>query len=601
MRSRTGPRAIGSWSPTGCPTSAGRSSWAATIARARRCSGPPAQAELAALGARAIQVDTQAAQGFLDFFEDAGKSIGKVFVETIPKAATTAAREVGGFVVEDVGGALADAGEAVVDIVKPIARDIERTTKLVWDETKGWVEQAVEDVGDVVEDTVAGAVKLAADTRDAFEELAHGVADALEEVVETVVRVTVEVAGKVYQFVADTVEVIGKFTQKVIETLGVAWHEFVDFIKDIFAWDDILHTHDVLVAKLNGGFDLMRDNVTALQGLTKGWLATLQEEMIDGIDQTIDQLGGGRIAAVSRDGGIDRSEASDKIDWLMSFVIDDPDEAPADPSTVRPNALLDKMQATIPDGVRTKLTALLARLTEQLKSFIENDMGVVIDAFLDGIALFQAALDDPKRSSGLVLSGVLSMVKGLAVTGIKVLGLVLDIVFEIVLLAIDLLKTAMNATLDIPVLSGLYKVLTGRELSPISVLAFIVAVPATIISKLAVGEAPFQGVGVAAQTLTEAELAEAKAKRDWAYVYGSMHLVMNVIDIVTDVQNATTKQEASTTRTETVAAQNDLPTAQWPHLDRAGRDPDHHHRRASSRATFPISTASIRRARRGPC
>jgi len=522
---------------------------------------PLSAADADAFSAGATRLETRAAQwGFLedvgDAFSDTGKGIGNFVVKTIPKTATTIAKETKDFVEDDVAGALSDAGDAVVNVVKPITKEIKNTANKIWVEGTGWVEEAATDVKkfavDTTKEVVDGVSDIASDVKDTFEEIAEGAKEALSDAVETVIEIAVEVAGKVYTFVADTVEIVGKFMQKVIEKVGILWRKFVDFLSDLFQWDDILRTHDFVVGQIGAGFDAASGAVRELDEMAGEFFDYLKTEVATGLDSAIEKLGGGKVAAKDRDGGIDRSEISDKIDWFMSFIIGEPDEGPSDPAKPVENELRDRLKTLIPASVKTALNKLLTRFANELKSFVEDDMGVVVDAFFDSIALFQEAMNTPDKAFEMILSAILSMVKGIAITGLAALKAAVGIIFEIFALALELLKSAVMTDLDIPVISQLYKALTGRSLSAVSLMAMLVAIPATLIAKLAGGEPPFKAQTAIGQTLTEAERAEAVKKRDWAYVYGACHLIMNVVDVVADVQGAVTSQEASTSRQEVV-------------------------------------------------
>ncbi|MEZ5535325.1 MAG: hypothetical protein R3F02_06835 [Thiolinea sp.] len=545
------------------------SSWALDFGGADRRGNaafrPVSPDELALVNSRADVLDLHLAQGFFDFdwLEEGAKSIGKFVVETVPKTAVAVANETAG-VVEDVGDVLEDAGEVVVNTARHVVKELGEGAEKVWDEASDWTEKAVEDTGKflkkAVDDTGEFIVKTAEETAEFFEEVAEGVGEALSDAVEQVVRITVEVAGKFYQFVADSVETIGKFAQKVIEELGVAWNSFVDFIKDIFDWSDILTTHDYIIKSVNDGIDMAQDSLNFLKHELRIWLADLQGDVVKGIDGLIDQLGASDIAAQSRTGGIDTSEMSDKLDWLMSHIVggDSGGSAAAGGGGGEPvkNPLMDSIMGLVPQSVKDQLEHLLTTFIDLIKEHIENDLPVVIDAFLDSLALFQTAMEQPSRAKELILSGVLSMLKSLLVVGFSAIDIVITMIFEFVLAAIELIQTGLNEPLNIPFLSGLYASITrGRDLTALSLFSLLMAVPATIAGKLILGRAPFQNVTVIGQSvetnevnadgrlnLTAEERGLRELKRDWAIGYGVLHFILMVSDLVYDISGGAAKQ-----------------------------------------------------------
>lgn len=72
------------------------------------------------------------------------------------------------------------------------------------------------------------------------------------------------------------------------------------------------------------------------------------------------------------------------------------------------------------------------------------------------------------------------------VNGMKTLT---DSMFDGIEKVLSMLKDFLNAKIDIPVFSALYKRFTGSDLSVLNVMALIIAIPGTIISKLAGNEA----------------------------------------------------------------------------------------------------------------
>ena len=548
---------------------------------------PASRAEIAAAGATAIDLNGQDAQGFFDFIEDAAGSVGNFFVETIPAAATSVANEIEDFVVEDVGGALEDAGEAIVKTVEPIGREIAKTAELVWDETKGWVEQAATDVVETIGDGVDAVVKVASDVVDTFEEVASGVVQGLAKAAEAVLRVTMEVGGKIYRFVADTVEVIGKVVRKVLDGIGVALGKLVRAFMDVFGLDGFIETHDAIIEKINEGIDLAEASVKVLQRETASFLSNVQDQIVEGIDAAIDQAGGGDIAQANRDRPADRSKAIDQLDWLMSKLVGDGGDggggggpSPAQASGLPSNPIFDQISSAMP-GAQTKdlLAKVIEPLIDKLTEFIDGDFGIVMDAIGDSLALFSAAISEPSKAPGYILSGALSLIKGLLVTGISFIEAVADLLFDLFLGLLEMLQKALNVRIDIPFLTAFYEAMTGREFSAISMVAFFVAIPASIIGKLTLGRSLFQNAGAAQSDtsddgtgLSAQETVNRQVKREWAIVYGVCHVILNGFDLFYDISGAKIKTKKEPDQTE----MRTFEVTKWrTHVNRAGKKRRH--------------------------
>lgn len=83
---------------------------------------------------------------------------------------------------------------------------------------------------------------------------------------------------------------------------------------------------------------------------------------------------------------------------------------------------------------------------------------------------------------------VLFLLQGLKEITLVILGLLED--------AIQGLQSVLNASRDIPVISYIYKLMTGDDLSILDLLCLIFAVPATILYKVIFGSAPFSSDSV---------------------------------------------------------------------------------------------------------
>ena len=363
---------------------------------------------------------------------------------------------------------------------------------------------------------------------------------------EKVVQITVEAGGKLYQFVADTVEKVGKFVQTVMEQAGILWDKFVNWAMDILGWDDVLHTHDYFVQSINNGINLAQETINDLKGTMRGWLAEAQTDVVEGIDSLIDALGAGDIAQEKRTGGLDTSDMSDKLDWITGLILDSDDDGSAATQSVSgtvviDNPLLDKIMGQVPQSLKDELERLLTSFVDLIKEYIEDDLPIVIDSFLDSIALFQAAMQEPDRAQELVLSAVLSIVKSLAVAGLGAIDVFITMLFELFLTALELLQIALNEVIEIPVLSALYRGITqGHDLTAISLCSLVIAIPTTVMSKLITGESAFQGITVTGQS--DDPLDIKKKKRSWAIAYGCFHTFLTVSDLVYDIQGGASKR-----------------------------------------------------------
>ena len=288
----------------------------------------------------------------------------------------------------------------------------------------------------------------------------------------------------------------------------------------------------------------MQGTLTYIQREIRKFIGDVKDELVEGIDSMIDNLGGSDIAQTNRTGGLDTSDAADKLDWFMSKVVGSDDEPGTDSSRDVDNPIISGVMSQIPQDAINMLKGLLIKFSALMKEFVEDDLPVIIDAFLDGMAFFQAALQQPDRAKELVMSAILSIVKSMTVAGLSLIDIVITTVIEFVIQAMELFQKLINAKMDIPILSALYGKMThGSDLTVLSLFSLILAVPATIISKIIIGRAPFANATAIAQAEESADVKQRK--RGWAVSYGAAHAFMLVTDLVSDVQSGAQNQKVT--------------------------------------------------------
>jgi hypothetical protein len=98
---------------------------------------------------------------------------------------------------------------------------------------------------------------------------------------------------------------------------------------------------------------------------------------------------------------------------------------------------------------------------------------------------------DPAGARGKALKDLLGALETLVVNLIALAEAAADAFFTLLTAVVEAVKSMLNATIEIPFVSWLYKLITGDDLSILDLFALIVAVPLTVIYKAFTGEAPF--------------------------------------------------------------------------------------------------------------
>ncbi|KAI0413451.1 hypothetical protein F5X98DRAFT_390762 [Xylaria grammica] len=304
---------------------------------------------------------------------------------------------------------------------------------------------------------------------DLFQWLKSGVEaviDIIKDAATDAWHFIAEIAGKVYRAVLDTVEAIVGALEWIFNVIKTAIEQLVEFVKFLFAWDDITRTKDVLynVSKL-----FLKDQVNGL-----GEVKTLFDNEVVEVEKTLSQWAGlgdwtplGNVAsnppAISA-----TSAAKDQTASSMSFanhfksnfgqLTVTESRASADVVQDTIDALLNAVsnEGAVLSAVYTKLQEVAANLTSLSVSDAIKQIAVILG------------------------EGLLSSVR-------VVVDALLDALSAVANTVIDLLDTKIY----IPIISDILELIGVPSISFFDLFAWIGAVSFTVVYKIANGDAPF--------------------------------------------------------------------------------------------------------------
>jgi hypothetical protein len=308
------------------------------------------------------------------------------------------------------------------------------------------------------------------------------VGDALQATLDIIIDGITYAFNATITFIEDAFNLV----VSIFESIGAAFDKFVEWLGFIFAWDDMVRTGDVVAYTLNEGLSFISGAASGLQGLADGWLA--------GAKQNIDSSFGSMISLLSSSGG--------SVDGVTSTYAPEP---PAQLDDVDgTNLLLDGLvnnadQATLvlPQGQRL---ALGTSLSAALDSFLSQAQTAAASIQSNpSYSSTQSALDTGDASSNSngflanAAASLLGMIQKLLDSVITTIQGALDAVCGGLAELVDGMQSLLTAELDIPFVSALYQFVTGKDSGPslMDLLSMVIAVPATILYKLVMGEAPF--------------------------------------------------------------------------------------------------------------
>jgi hypothetical protein len=300
-----------------------------------------------------------------------------------------------------------------------------------------------------------------------------GIEQAVETIVVTVVTGVVNaVTGLVDAFDAalQTVEQAADFVGALLAKAGAEIQSVIDFVKDLFDWDDILVAQEVLAKNI-------RETAT----IAKTFLT------------------GAGTAAVEAIGRFQTSVDADFASWRAALTGGMPGEQAgksrnSPPQDVRTTYLTSQMRAgltgqdtdsTIDAYFGQALSTLMTDLTVPMEQLVASlptaiDTSGFFDAFADPGSLLTTGLD-------LLLQGV----QALTDLSLDAAQLLVEAITSLVEALIDGLMAMANAEIDIPLVTPFVEqvVFQGRaKLTMVDLLALGAAIPLTIAYKALSGD-----------------------------------------------------------------------------------------------------------------
>lgn len=314
------------------------------------------------------------------------------------------------------------------------------------------------------------------DTSGAIEGLAGDVLRWLEQVVDDVVQFVVQVADDVahffvtigedlYHFVLACASDVMHGIQFVFTKIGVAFDTLVKWLGFIFAWHDILRTHQVAKNFLSCYIDqaianlsTVKDELTTLSTDLQGNIATWTQ-----IPPATQTLGGEVSAAGTPPGG-----GSPASTWGTHHL--------------QSNAAAATTTYSAADADTTGLEDLMSQILQTIATE-GKDIGAACAAIktqvVDQICTLSAS-EIIKRLIGILADLVVE----------TLVNLVIDVV-DILQAVVSGVRNALDHTISIPVLSWAYQKFAQAPLSFLDLACLISAIPATVVYKATYGSAPF--------------------------------------------------------------------------------------------------------------
>ncbi|MEM7799874.1 MAG: LamG domain-containing protein, partial [Chloroflexota bacterium] len=331
-----------------------------------------------------------------------------------------------------------------------------------------------------------------------FRKIGDAVKDAVKVTIgvfDSALNAIIDLGGQIVRFVLDTAKKVADFVTAVVEKVVKAIKAFVEFLRFLFDWDDILAAQRFIVQTINNAFDAAGELVEAAKEPVSEFFDSLQEGLDDGVDSLARLLGVDPDAEQKP-----KSELPEAAEWFLNKVVfgllgpgskdlairDAAEEAASDFLENGISQVLEDLTGIeIPPMLRAILD-IFEKLKESVKvgtKFRDEILSEVVEALITNPT-------QPEQILVGILDAIRTVSSELLETGEEVALTILDFIVE----AINGLKNTLNAEIKIPLISALFELIGAGKLTLLNLTTILVAIPATIISKLLFNEAPFKNV-----------------------------------------------------------------------------------------------------------
>jgi hypothetical protein len=282
------------------------------------------------------------------------------------------------------------------------------------------------------------------------------------QVVDDVYHFFIQLGDTLYHLTLDCVHAVVQAAEFVFNKIKTFFEDLIKWLGFLFQWSDILRTHNVLknlftqyTARAIANLGTVKTDITTA-------FANIEKE-INNWAHIPDAPGS--IASYSASATPVPGQNSPQSNYGLHHTKSNLSSLTTAYAPSGPGG----------DDLFSELAAMLEKEGDAIKTAFQEIKSQIIDQFA-------------------TLSATEIIQKLVAIIG----DLLLNTVENVLITAVDILEAlakglldAFTATISIPILSPLYKSITGNDLSMLDLACLIVAIPATLIYKLIKEEAPY--------------------------------------------------------------------------------------------------------------
>lgn len=276
----------------------------------------------------------------------------------------------------------------------------------------------------------------------------------------------VTIGGQIYTAILNTVSAVYKTVEVVFNKIEVFFEDLVAWLGFIFDWDDILRTHAVVKRELEQRATSYINNIDSVKDSVDSVFLDLENKLNTWAGVTDP---GETIGIQQRKQSTIPSFHSPQSNWALYHTKNGIGSADTS-GTEHSHDSSDDLQQVLED---------LERLVSDETGHIETTITQIQEQVVKNISTLTALQ---------VLEKILAIVGDLALKSTR--SIVVK-VLDIAKILFNGLLSLLDAPLEIPIISWIYKKITGSKLTILDLVCLIGAIPTTIAYKLVTGKSPF--------------------------------------------------------------------------------------------------------------
>lgn len=315
------------------------------------------------------------------------------------------------------------------------------------------------------------------------------IAKIVVQVADDIQHEITAIDGAIYQFTVDTIEkalgVITGFFKTILQDIKKA----IEWISALFDWDAIKQVHSQIISA-----------VTSFQGSVRTYLGQAQESITDFFTnaattvsddfKTIASLVGGAPLGSKQPNGGDPQQvytnppgqstgsqpgAYAQSQGMHSKLHDNIKKATKQNVPTTTPLSPDQLLASFKDTVDNQIPQLL-----QAKGYWDD----LVNACEDIPHAFATFLSNPAGALKHAIGDIIDIIGDAAAIVLNCVGVAISIVLGLIADMLETMIAALTGGFEIPILGPLFKLIFGKDVTVLDLVAFVIAVPTVVAMKI---------------------------------------------------------------------------------------------------------------------